>query len=277
MTQFVTAPDGVKIAFDVAGQGTPVLLIHGFASSRVQNWRGSMWYDTLTRAGYQVIALDNRGHGESDKPHDVSFYGHEAMANDALAVMKAVGLSQTLLMGYSMGGYIAMSLVMTHPELFPKVVIAGVGASYLDINAAQGAVADPRRRAVVADALEAADPSTITDRTACEFRAFADQGGKDRLALAACMRGARDVFSKAALGRIQNPVLVVCGENDALTGPPDPLAAAFAHGRAVTVPGRDHMTAVGDKAYKQAVLEFFSESRSRKLGFILKDMGSSNV
>jgi pimeloyl-ACP methyl ester carboxylesterase len=259
MTQFVTAPDGVKIAYEVAGQGKPVLLIHGFASDRVQNWRGAMWYDTLTRAGYRVVALDNRGHGESDKPHDVSFYGHETMASDSLAVMKAAGLDETLLMGYSMGGYIAMSLMLTHPELFPKVVIAGVGASYLDINAAEGAVADPAHRSVIAEALEAADPTTITDRTAREFRAFADQGGKDRLALAACMRGNREAFSKTELGRIQNPVLVVCGQNDLLTGPPDPLAAAFAHGRAVTVPNRDHMTTVGDKVYKQAVLEFFAE------------------
>jgi pimeloyl-ACP methyl ester carboxylesterase len=259
MTEFVTAPDGVKIAYEIVGQGKPVLLIHGFASDRKQNWKSPMWYDTLTSAGYQVVAMDNRGHGESDKPHDVKFYGHKTMAGDALAVIRAVGLSETLLMGYSMGGYISMSLLVTHPELFPKVVIAGVGASYLDINAAEGAVADPGRRSVIADALEAADPSTIQDRTARDFRAFADQGGKDRLALAACMRGNRDVFSKAELGRIQNPVLVVCGENDLLTGPPDPLAAAFAHGRAVTVPKRDHMTAVGDKVYKQAVLEFFAE------------------
>jgi pimeloyl-ACP methyl ester carboxylesterase len=259
MTEFATAPDGVKIAYEIVGKGKPVLLIHGFASDRGQNWRGAMWYDTLTGANYQVIALDNRGHGESDKPHDVSFYGHEKMAGDALAVMRAAGLSEALLMGYSMGGYIAMSLLMMRPECFPKVVIAGVGASYLDIKAAAGAVADPGRRAVIADALETADPATITDRTARDFRAFADQAGKDRLALAACMRGNRDVFSNAELGRVQNPVLVVCGENDLLTGPPDPLAAAFAYGRAVTVPHRDHMTAVGDKVYKQAVLEFFAE------------------
>jgi pimeloyl-ACP methyl ester carboxylesterase len=259
MTQFVTAPDGVKIAYEVVGHGKPVLLIHGFASDRIQNWKGAMWYDTLTRAGYQVIALDNRGHGESDKPHDVKFYGHEKMAGDALAVMQAAGIGETLLMGYSMGGYIAMSLLMAHPEAFTKVAMGGVGASYLDINAAEGAVADPGRRAIVADALEAADPSTITDRTARDFRAFADQGGKDRLALAACMRGNRDVFSAAQLGRSQRPVLVVCGENDLLTGSPDPLAAAFADGRAVTVPKRDHMTTVGDKVYKQAVLEFFAE------------------
>jgi pimeloyl-ACP methyl ester carboxylesterase len=70
------------------------------------------------------------------------------------------------------------------------------------------------------------------------------------------MRGARDVFTCEQLGRSERPVLVVCGEKDVLTGAPDPLAAAFADGRAVTVPNRDHMTAVGDKVYKQAVLDF---------------------
>jgi pimeloyl-ACP methyl ester carboxylesterase len=160
-------------------------------------------------------------------------------------------------MGYSMGGYISMSLLLRHPKHFRKVVIAGVGASYLDINAAEGAVANPERRSAVADALLVDDPSTITNKTARDFRTFADQAGKDRRALAACMRGSRDVFSREELARIQNPVMVVCGETDVLTGPPGPLAAAFANGSAVTVPKRDHMTTVGDKVYKAAVLEFF--------------------
>lgn len=259
MTQFATAKDGVKIAYEIAGDGSPVVLVHGFASDRVQNWRAPGWYQTLNDAGYKAIALDCRGHGESDKPHDPASYGHEMMANDVLAVMRAAGVSETLLMGYSMGGFISMSLLLRHPEHFTKVVIAGVGASYLDINAAAGAVGDPERRAMIADALLADDPSSITNRTARDFRAFADQPGKDRRALAACMRGDRDRFTRAQLADSQRPVLVVCGEKDVLTGPPGPLAAAFRDGRAVTVPNRDHMTAVGDKVYKAAVLEFFKE------------------
>ena len=258
MTQFATAKDGVKIAYEVAGEGTKtVVLVHGFASDRVQNWRAPGWYQTLNGGGYRVVALDCRGHGESGKPYEPAAYSHETMAEDVIAVMDAAGLGQSLLMGYSMGGYISMSLLLRHPERFGKVVIAGVGASYLDINAAEGAVADPQRRAMIADALLAEDPSTITNRTARDFRAFADQAGKDRRALAACMRGSRDVFSRAQLAQSRRPVLVVCGEKDVLTGAPGPLAAAFADGRAVTVPNRDHMTAVGDKVYKAAVLDFF--------------------
>jgi len=259
MTEFATAADGVRIAYDVAGSGAPIVLVHGFASDRVQNWRAPAWYQTLNGAGFQVIALDCRGHGESDKPHDPKLYGHETMANDVVAVMRTAGHAQAVLMGYSMGGYISMSLLLRHPELFSKVVIAGVGASYLNLNAAEAAVADPERRAMIADALETADPSTIVNRTARDFRAFADQPGKDRLALAACMRGSRDAYTREQLAHATRQVLVVCGENDVLTGPPGPLAEAFAHGRAVTVPKRDHMTTVGDKVYKQAVLDFLAE------------------
>jgi pimeloyl-ACP methyl ester carboxylesterase len=101
------------------------------------------------------------------------------------------------------------------------------------------------------------DKNKITDPVQKSFREFAEQSGKDIQALAACMRGKRHPFTAAELSQSQRPVLVVCGENDALTGAPDPLAAAFADGRAVTVAKRDHMTTVGDKVYKQAVVEFF--------------------
>ncbi|HTT96953.1 MAG TPA: alpha/beta hydrolase [Rhizomicrobium sp.] len=258
MPKFALRNDGVRIAYEISGEGEPVVLVHGFASDRVQNWRAPGWYQTLNGAAYQVIALDCRGHGESDKPHDPKMYGHTTMAEDVVAVMQDAGVGDALLMGYSMGGYISMSLLIKHPDLFRKVVIAGVGASYLDLNAAQAAVADPERRSMIADALLVDDVSTITNETARNFRLFAEQPGKDRRALAACMRGSRDVFTREQLGRSQRPVLVVCGEKDVLTGSPEPLAAAFADGRAITVPNRDHMTAVGDKVYKQAALDFFA-------------------
>jgi pimeloyl-ACP methyl ester carboxylesterase len=256
MTEFATAADGIRIAYDVVGEGEPVLLIHGFASDRKQNWRAPGWYDTLTGAGYKVIALDNRGHGESDKPHDVAHYGHEKMAGDALTVMRAAGVERALLMGYSMGGFIAMNLLINHPDMLRKVVIGGVGGTYL--THAVG-TADVRHRDMIADALLVEDKGQITNPVGMRFREFAEQAGKDRLALAACMKADRNAYTREELSRSQRPVLVVCGENDDLTGPSGPLAAAFADGRAVTVMKRDHMTTVGDKVYKQAVLDFFKE------------------
>ena len=258
MTKFALGNDGVRIAYEVVGEGDTVVLVHGFASDRVQNWRAPGWYAALTGAGYQIVALDCRGHGESDKPHEVASYAHDIMARDVIAVMDAAGIGAAYLMGYSMGGHISMHVLLSAPQRVRKVVVGGVGASYLDRTAAAEAVTDPTRRETIASALVEADKSRITSRVAREFREFADQPGKDRLALAACMRGDRRAFSPAQLSRSTRPVLVVCGEADALTGPPGPLAAAFADGRAIIVPKRDHMTTVGDKVYKNAVIEFLA-------------------
>lgn len=251
MKAYVTAPDGVRIAYESVGEGAPVLLVHGFASDRVQNWRAPGWYDALAGAGYRVVAMDCRGHGESDKLYDPARYAHDIMARDAIAVMNAAGLKAPVVMGYSMGGYLGMHLLMGHGARVAKLVIGGVGETYFS-------TAQFSRSEIVA-ALEAPHRDDVTDPVGRQFRLFAEQGGKDILALAACMRADRKSFTAAQLAHARQPVLVVCGEADALTGAPGPLAAAFPNGRAVTVPRRDHMTTVGDKVYKQAVLEFLAE------------------
>jgi pimeloyl-ACP methyl ester carboxylesterase len=251
LTEFVTSADGIRIAYESVGEGTPVLLLHGFASSRAQNWRGPGWYATLTAAGYRVIALDFRGHGESDKPHDPDLYAEDKLEADALAVIRGADAASAFIMGYSMGGFISMRVLLSSPELVRKVVLGGVGEAYFDGRS------DMRER--IADALEATDKSAIADPTAKTFRDFAEQQGKDLLALAACMRGRRIAFRPAQLSYARRPVLVVCGEDDKITGSPQPLAAAFADGRAISIAHRDHMTTVGDKLYKQSVIQFFKE------------------
>jgi len=260
MDLFATAKDGVRLAYEIVGDGAQsIVLVHGFASSRAQNWRDTGWYTTLTSAGWCVVAMDCRGHGESDKPHTVEGYGHDEMANDVLAVMNDAGIESAAVMGYSMGGFISIHLLIAHPERVTKLIVGGVGESYLDPpQKLRDRVADPKVRAEIVAALTADDPATIANPTARGFRAFADQPGKDRLALAACMSAPTKNLPASVLATARRPVLVVCGENDDLTGKPGGLARAFAGGRAVTVPGRDHMTAVGDKLYKQAVLEFLA-------------------
>lgn len=251
MTDWVESADGLRIAYERVGEGAPILLIHGFAASRVQNWKEPGWYLTLREAGYQVIAMDCRGHGESERRHDPEAYDHALMAADAVAVIRAAAAGPVFLMGYSMGGFLSMRLLLEYPKLLRKVVIGGVGETYL-----QGQY---EQRTAIADALEEPDRSKLTNPATKAFRDFAEQSGKDLKALAACMRAPRRPYTAAELATSTRPVLVVCGENDTLTGAPGPLAAAFADGRAVTVPRRDHMTTVGDKVYKQAVLDFLKD------------------
>jgi pimeloyl-ACP methyl ester carboxylesterase len=244
---FAKAADGVRIAYEILGDGAEtVVLVHGFASSRVQNWRDTGWYDTLIKAGLRVVAMDCRGHGDSDKPHDDGAYG-DKMVSDIVAVMDAAGVTRAAVMGYSMGGILTVGLLMTHPDRVSRAIVAGIGETYF---------ASKSHRRGIAAALRASDPSIITDPQEKAFRAFASQGGKDMLALAACMSADRTMYSKDQLKDCKVAVLVVDGDKDTQAGRPEPLAAAFADGRAVIVPGRDHMTAVGDRLYKQSVLEF---------------------
>lgn len=252
MPEFVTAEDGVELAYERQGEGPAVVLVHGFASSRAQNWRSTGWYGGLTAAGFSIVAMDCRGHGESGKPHDASFYGHDRMAKDVTLVMQACDLPDALILGYSMGGFIGLRLLASHPERVRKLAIAGVGETYLEDR-----ITAPGARGALADALLTEDKNSITDPRAKMFRAFADQPGKDRLALAACMRAMSPHLPLETLSRLQRPVLVVDGSEDDTAGRPEPLAAVIRSARAVTVPGRDHNSAVGDKHTRQAVIDFF--------------------
>lgn len=247
MTEFVTTSDGVRIAYEVIGRGDPIVLVHGFGASRVQNWRAPGWYETLTGAGYRVVALDCRGHGESSKPHNPSAYGEAAMANDIAAVMRAAGHERAFVMGYSMGGSLMIRLMHDRPHSVRAAIIGGVGSNYFTRS--------NEWRASIAGGLLANDPSSLSPVQKM-FRDFASQPDKDILALAACMGALRDHLSRDELAAIVTPTLVVCGEADTVSGPAEALASALGNARAVTVPKRDHMLTVGDKVYKRAALEF---------------------
>jgi pimeloyl-ACP methyl ester carboxylesterase len=252
MLEFVIAGDGVELAYERHGEGPAVVMVHGFGSSRMQNWKSTGWYGGLTAAGFSIVAMDCRGHGESGKPHDETAYGHDRMAEDVLGVMQACDLADALVLGYSMGGFIGLRLLAAHPGRVRKLAIAGVGEAYL-----QDHITSPQARAALADALLTPDKGAITDPRAKMFRAFADQPGKDRFALAACMRAMSPHLPLETLSRLQRPILVVNGSEDETAGRPEPLAAAFPDGHAVRIAGRDHMSAVGDKNTRQAVIDFF--------------------
>jgi pimeloyl-ACP methyl ester carboxylesterase len=252
MTEFVSAPDGTRIAWETVGDGPVIVLVHGFGASRVQNWRTPGWYDSLTNGGYAVVAFDCRGHGESDKPHDSAAYTEQAMANDIAVVMRAAGHERAFVMGYSMGGSLTLRFAYAYPDRVRAAIVGGVGGNYFTRS--------QDWRAAIADGLLADDASSLTPVQRM-FRDFAHQPGKDPRALSACMREPKPPLTREQLATITLPTLVVCGEADTVSGPPEPLATALGNARAVTVPRRDHMLTVGDKLYKQAVLEFLAQAR----------------
>lgn len=252
MQSFVS--DGVRIAFiDVApeqGAGDPVLLVHGFASNHAVNWVGPGWVKTLTGAGRRVVALDNRGHGSSDKPYDPALYHSALMAEDACRLLDHLGLDRADVMGYSMGARISAHLALAHPDRVRALLLGGLGLHLVDgVGLPLG----------IADALEAPSLDALTDPMQRMFRAFADQTGADRRALAACIRGSRQTLTPEEVGRIHAPTLISVGTRDTIAGPPGPLAALMPNARALDLPNRDHHVAVGDMGHKRGVLAFLAE------------------
>ncbi|MAW87631.1 MAG: alpha/beta hydrolase [Phyllobacteriaceae bacterium] len=241
--------DGYDFAFIDEGEGDPVLLIHGFGSSHSVNWVTPGWVQALNQAGYRAIALDNRGHGQSEKIYDAAAYTPEAMAGDAAALLDHLGIGRAHVFGYSMGARITAFMALGHPDRVATVILGGLGYGMVEGVGDW----DP-----IAEALLAADPDTITDRRGQMFRAFADHTKSDRQALAACISRSRDLLSEEDVARITQPALVAVGTNDDIAGSPHRLAALMPRGEAFDIERRDHMLSVGDRTFKKRALEFLA-------------------
>ncbi len=240
----------VEIAYLDEGDGEPIVLVHGFASTKEVNWVQPGWVSALNRAGRRAIALDNRGHGASSKLYDPAAYDSATMADDVRALLDHLNIERADIMGYSMGARITAFLAVKHPERARSVILGGLG-----IRLVEG-VGLPES---IAEALEVASPDDIKDPTGHMFRAFADQTKSDLRALAACIRGSRQILTRAQVGAIRAPVLVAIGTKDLVAGSAQALAALIPGARALDILNRDHMLAVGDKIYKAGVIDFLNQ------------------
>jgi pimeloyl-ACP methyl ester carboxylesterase len=241
----------VEIAYLDEGEGEPVVLVHGFASSKEVNWVNPGWFATLKGAGRRVIALDDRGHGQSSKLYEPPEYHTAKMASDVRALLAHLGVGRADVIGYSMGARITAFLALESPELVRSIVLGGLGMHLIE------GVGLPES---IAEALEAPSLADVTDPQGRTFRAFADQTRSDRRALAACIRGSRQVLSREQVASIRAPALVAIGTKDVVAGSAEDLAAILPNGRALPIPNRDHMLAVGDKVFKTGVLEFLGQN-----------------
>lgn len=248
--------DGVRIAYiDVAptgaDRGEPILLIHGFASNHAVNWLNTLWVKTLAHDGRRVIALDNRGHGQSEKLYEPAAYHTSVMARDAVRLLDHLGIEAADVMGYSMGARIAAFMALEHGARVRRLILGGLGDRLVK------AAALPSN---IAQAMEAQSLDDLTDPMQRMFRAFAELTKSDLTALAACIRGNRQSLTLKGAGAISCPALVAVGDRDEVSGDGPALAALLPRGRALVIPGRDHNLAVGDKVYKQGVLAFLAEA-----------------
>jgi pimeloyl-ACP methyl ester carboxylesterase len=239
----------VEIAYLDEGEGDPILLVHGFASSKNVNWVYPTWVSELKKNGRRVIAFDNRGHGESSKLYDAADYEIATMAGDISALMDHLNIERADIMGYSLGSRMTAVLARHKPQRLRSAILGGIGVGLIEGGG-------PGEN--VAEALEAPSLEDVTDPVGRTFRAFADQTRSDRRALAACLRGSRRLMTREEAAGIKVPVLIAVGTADEIAGSTQALGKIIPGAEVLDIPNRDHMRAVGDKVYKSGVLEFLS-------------------
>lgn len=240
--------DGVRLHYEVHGpdDGQPLVAVHGFASDYRLNWVGSRWQETLTNTGFRVIGLDCRGHGQSDKPHDESAYAIDIMAGDVIRLLDHLDLDSTAYLGYSMGSRIGLEVVISHPKRVRRAVFGGLGSP--------GAISHANE---IALAFLIGEPTN--DPVARTFYKFASARPiNDLKALAACIKGMKADASPERLAAVRVPILVVVGDHDEIARDAPALIELIPTARLVTIPGRDHMSAVTSRDFKQAAIDFFT-------------------
>ncbi len=258
---------GVRIHYIDEGQGDPVVLVHGFAYPAHLQWRKTGLIETLAK-DYRVIALDNRGHGRSDKPHDPGEYGVE-MVEDVVRLMDHLRIDKAHVAGYSMGGFITLKLVALHPERLISAAACGAGwlqqteenlafsetvAGALEIRTGFGPL---RKRLGLPDR-----PMTLWEKAALHFILTLFH---DPQALAAVSRGGAQLsLTEAELRTNTVPVLTIIGSDDGLLLEAEALTATMANHQLVVLEGKNHNTTSGSKPFFAELQQFLAAHTTKE-------------
>ena len=206
-----------RIRYVDEGAGAAVVLIHGFTGTIERSWTGTGVLHDLAR-DYRVVALDLRGHGRSDKPHQPKAY--EELGLDVIRLLDHLGIDKAHAVGYSLGGIILARLLVTHPQRFSSAVLGG--AAYRRSRSAEADRATEAAareieagvyRALIVSTAPTDEPPPSEEAIRARSREIA--ASADVQAHAALMRARRALLvSDAEIATVRVPSLAVVGAAD---------------------------------------------------------------
>jgi pimeloyl-ACP methyl ester carboxylesterase len=243
--------DGLKIAtYEFGDPDAPtVLAVHGFASSALLNWQASGWVRDLTRAGFRVIAIDQRGHGASDKPHDPRLYSIKLLVADILSILDTFMLDEVDYVGYSLGARVGWRAAAAMPSRIRRAVLGGIPdgdpLTEFDITEARNHISD--------------GTEVIDHLTGVYLRMAQGIPGNDLTALVALVEGLRGDIAPDAAGAPNQEMLFATGSDDPILAGSRSLAATAPHATFVEIPGRNHFTAPTSREFRRAAIGFLDQ------------------
>ena len=241
-----TSFDGTKIYYETKGSGYPVILIHGFIGTG-KNWKNTSIYNDLQKAGFRVITPDMRGNGKSDKPHTDEAYANDAEAKDIMGLATMLKLKTYDVVGYSRGSIITARLLVLDKRV-NKAVLGGMGTDFTNPEW-------PRRKMFY----KLLSGDTVVPEFEPLIQRLQKDTTLDRQALA-YMQKEQPSTPIAVLQKVQQPVLVICGDKDSDNGKAEDLAKVFPHAQFAQVPG-DHGAAMTTQEFGNKVAGFLKQNR----------------
>jgi pimeloyl-ACP methyl ester carboxylesterase len=259
--------EGVKIHYEIEGEGPDLVMIHGFAANIEINWRQPNWIATLKDEN-RLILVDCRGHGKSDKLYDPKQYGMH-MREDIIKLMDHLAISKANLFGYSMGGSITLSILLSEPRRVNSAIIGGFAPMIIKPELAKQFF-EP-----AIEAFKAENKKEIKNPVALNLRNLADSSGEDLKALVAVMEGnfvmgdenlrfnsLNDI--KSVFKKVNNPVLSVMGSDDVLISNKTVFAESMPGACHFQIQGRNHLTVVPDQRFHVIVKAFLNYINNKR-------------
>jgi len=245
---------GQHIHYEVHGEGHPVVLLHGVSASFVHNYSAWGWVEQLNERGFQVIGIDFRGHGRSDKPHDPELYGTENLAGDLIAVLDTLQLSSTSLIAYSIGTAVALHVLQKSPDRFNRAALIATGDGLIGHAPYTFMAIAPELARVL---VRTEYPRDLPQHLATYWNLVAATKG-DKKALRAMSEASYPPLPVEEASSITTPVLVVSGGEDPVLGRGPRLSEALGNAEYFEVPGADHFSLAVDPVAREKVVNFLS-------------------
>lgn len=254
--------NGVQIHYYDEGEGEPVVLVHGgFSNAAMWDTLGAV--DALEEAGWRVIALDMRSHGQSGKPHDPAKYGLE-MSLDIGRLLDHLNISRAHVVGYSMGAGVTNRFRVTHPDPLLTATLGGFGATSEESPFVRRAseFADAMARGDVGHIMRVLSPPGQSPTQEQIDAMNRDIGSRnDAQALAAVLRAQDCVDSVDELRANKVPTLALIGEIDPNRKYVDAMVGVMANLTVVVIPRANHGAAIRDPLFLEELLKFLANHR----------------
>lgn len=252
MASFTT--NGVTLSYKIHGEGAPIILLHGACIDFNYNYAQAGWIDTLTKQGHQVIGLDFRGHGDSAKSTNSSFYGLAHFSNDVIHLMDHLNLTSAAVMGYSMGTVVALNLLHKHPQRFTKAVLMATGDTLIGQPPFQKVI-DVITKVLAFETFPGHMPKHIST-----YWSFINELALDKEAIKAFSEASYPSLTAQEVAAIEVPTLIISGENDLVLRQGKQAASILVNGHYSEIKNADHFSLATDPSTHRTAVEFLKRN-----------------